>query len=241
MPKQAQKQDDKLGESAADVMFTSISDDNEETSSSKSSYFILKTIYTDMKPTCMVQLSRRHLAVATGFLNDKSKVEIINLFSGQIENSLEHHSDMIDSILLLDLSKYTQAKIRCFGSERHSKLKRDLLDNRFEYLNPFVRWLVTIGRDNKIVIWKLFDGRVMYRDNIVIDQFKNRLQPKPKEDSLKRFQERNSLSQLVCESQLVHTERQQAYVAIMSEHTDFVRSFIHLEQKQFLKQEVAKK
>lgn len=86
-----------------------------------------------MKPTCMLQLSRRHLAVATGFLNEKSKIEIINIFSGQVENSLEQHSDMIDSMLLLDLNKYTQAKIRCYGSERHAKLRRDLQDSKFEF------------------------------------------------------------------------------------------------------------
>jgi hypothetical protein len=30
--------------------------------------------------------------------------------------------------------------------------------------NPFIRWLVTIGRDNKVVIWKLFEGKIVHTD-----------------------------------------------------------------------------
>lgn len=43
----------------------------------------MKVINTDMKPTCLIQISQRHIAVATGFLNDKSAVEIINIYTGK--------------------------------------------------------------------------------------------------------------------------------------------------------------
>jgi hypothetical protein len=33
-----------------------------------------------------------------------------------------------------------------------------------DFVNPFIHWLVSIGRDNTIVIWKLFDGKLMHRD-----------------------------------------------------------------------------
>jgi len=48
---------------------------------------------------------------------------------------------MIDSLIVAPLGKYTQ-----------------------EDSNPFVKYLVSMGRDNLIVIWKLFDGRVMHPD-----------------------------------------------------------------------------
>lgn len=59
-----------------------------ESDESQPNYFILKTIPLDTKPTCLVQLSRRHLAVATGFLAEKSKIEVINIFSGLVVTSV---------------------------------------------------------------------------------------------------------------------------------------------------------
>lgn len=32
-------------------------------------------------------------------------------------------------------------------------------------MNPYVKWLVSIGRDNQMIIWKLFDGHVMHTDS----------------------------------------------------------------------------
>lgn len=67
-------------------------------------YFILKYISTEMKPTSLIQISQRHIAVATGFLNENSTIEILNIFTGQQISILEHHEDMIDSMRLVDLS-----------------------------------------------------------------------------------------------------------------------------------------
>jgi hypothetical protein len=30
--------------------------------------------------------------------------------------------------------------------------------------NPYVQFLVSVSRDNKMVVWKLFDGRIMHSD-----------------------------------------------------------------------------
>lgn len=71
----------------------------------------MKVINTDMKPTCLIQISQRHIAVATGFLNDKSAVEIINIYSGRQTSQLQHHDDMIDSMRLVNLNKYNKQKL----------------------------------------------------------------------------------------------------------------------------------
>ena len=73
-------------------------------SSESNRYFILKYIPTEMKPTSLIQISQRHIAVATGFLNENSTIEILNIFTGQQISILEHHEDMIDSMRLVDLS-----------------------------------------------------------------------------------------------------------------------------------------
>jgi len=33
-----------------------------------------------------------------------------------------------------------------------------------KYANPYVSWLVSISRDNTVIVWKLFDGKVMHTD-----------------------------------------------------------------------------
>jgi len=30
--------------------------------------------------------------------------------------------------------------------------------------NPYINWLITVSRDNTIVVWKLFDGKIMHSD-----------------------------------------------------------------------------
>ena len=76
-------------------------------SSGSGKYFILRQMQTEMKPTSLIQISQRHIAVATGFLNERSSMEILNVFTGQQVSVLEHHEDMIDSMRLVDLSRYT--------------------------------------------------------------------------------------------------------------------------------------
>ena len=31
--------------------------------------------------------------------------------------------------------------------------------------NPYIHYLLTMGRDNQLILWKLFDGRPMSRDH----------------------------------------------------------------------------
>ena len=61
---------------------------------------------------------------------------------------------MIDSMRLINLNKYNKQKL----------LNKSGIDGYYEQLNPFVRWILTVGRDNKIVLWKLFDGKIMHTD-----------------------------------------------------------------------------
>lgn len=84
---------------------------NQTQNNSSGKYFILKIINTEMKPTCLIQISQRHIAVATGFLNDKSAIEVINIFTGNQTSILQHHDDMIDSMRLVNLNKYNVNKI----------------------------------------------------------------------------------------------------------------------------------
>jgi hypothetical protein len=99
-------------------------------------HFILKQYYTEQKPSCIIQISTNHLAVATGFLNEESNIEIMNIHNGQKTAIIKHHSDMIDCLMNLPIRGQ----------------------------NPYIRFLVSVSRDNKMVIWKLFDGRVMHTD-----------------------------------------------------------------------------
>jgi len=65
---------------------------------------------SDLKPTSLIQISQRQIAIATGFLNDDSCIEIRNIFTGAKVSDLKGHSDMIDSMAIVDISKYTQNK-----------------------------------------------------------------------------------------------------------------------------------
>lgn len=147
-----------------------------------------------MKPTCIVQLSRRHLAIATGFLNEKSQVEVINIFTGQMQSVLKHHSDMIDSLQLVHLSKYTQSRLKSFNSEQANRLRGQGILPNMKLLNPYVRWLISISRDNKIVLWKLFDGKPMTRDLAINLYCQNQLEFKPR--TFWNHQMRNSIMHL---------------------------------------------
>lgn len=67
---------------------------------------------------------------------------------------------MIDSMAIIDFNRYCQNKKRSLDTR---KKKSD--DGKPKaVINPYIRWLVTMGRDNKLITWKLFDGKVMYTD-----------------------------------------------------------------------------
>ena len=53
-----------------------------------------------MKPTCMIQLDRRHLAIAVGSLKEESNIEIYDIHTKVVTAVLKHHTDMIDSLFL---------------------------------------------------------------------------------------------------------------------------------------------
>jgi chorismate mutase len=53
-----------------------------------------------MKPTCLIQLDRRHLAIAVGSLKEESHIEIHDIHTKVVTAVLKHHTDMIDSLLL---------------------------------------------------------------------------------------------------------------------------------------------
>lgn len=45
-----------------------------------------------------------------------------------------------------------------------SKLIKEGIIPGFSIKNPYVSWLATISRDNQMIIWKLFDGKIMHTD-----------------------------------------------------------------------------
>lgn len=82
-------------------------------------------------------------------------------------SKLEHHEDMIDSMKLVDLNKYSQGRLKTYDSERMAKLKKEGIDPKIKSVNPFIKWLISIGRDHKIVLWKLFNGKLMHTDHAI--------------------------------------------------------------------------
>lgn len=116
-------------------------------------FFILKRIDTIMKPTCLLQVSQRHLAIATGFLNEPSTLEVYNIFTGKLQKGspMKGHDDMIDSMRLI--------RVQSSDVPRHGAAEAK------KKSNPYIHYLLTMGRDNQLILWKLFDGRPMSRDH----------------------------------------------------------------------------
>lgn len=97
-----------------------------------------------MKPTCLVQISERYIAIATGFLNDKSAVEIVNIYTGKRQEGglLRHHKDMIDSVKVVDLDYFMNKDENSLSITEREKKKNKT------FRNPYIKWLLTMGRDN---------------------------------------------------------------------------------------------
>jgi hypothetical protein len=131
---------------------------------SQGKYMIVQKLTTELKPTCMIQVQRRYLAVASGFLNEKSRIDVVCMFSGRVHSKLEGHQDIIDSLRLVGLNKYTQGQMRAFDCTEYEKQKAQGTAPRIPIINPFISWLVSISRDNTMIVWKLFDGKPMYTD-----------------------------------------------------------------------------
>lgn len=116
-------------------------------------------IETQLKPTCLVQLSSRHLAIATGFLNEPSSLEVYNIYTGKLQRGspLKGHSDMIDSMKVVHAGDITQ------GIDKHEESQTRVQKKKSR--NPYISYLLTVSRDNKMILWKLFNGRPMARDH----------------------------------------------------------------------------
>ena len=93
-------------------------------------------------------------------------MEVLNIFTGQQVSVLEHHEDMIDSMRLVDLSRYTHQAGRDSSLRNTAAKERTGSEKQghHQMVNPYVRWILSMGRDNKLVLWKLFDGRIMHTD-----------------------------------------------------------------------------
>ena len=99
---------------------------------------ILKTLNTEIKPTCLIQLSKRHLAIAVGSLKQKSNIEIHDINAEVIVAVLREHTDMIDSLLKFEFSP-----------------------KMFRTKSNHVQWILSASRDRRIILWKLIDGKIM--------------------------------------------------------------------------------
>eukprot|EP00347_Sterkiella_histriomuscorum_P021612 403333373 len=104
-------------------------------------YQLIKTLKTQQKPTCLIQLTPKHIAIAVGQLKESSTIEIHDVNKNKMTCQLRFHKDMIDSMLKLE-----------FPSE---KLKSK---------NQYVTWFLSASRDRQIVLWKIIDGKVMRRN-----------------------------------------------------------------------------
>lgn len=80
--------------------------------------------------------------MAVGSLREKSHVEIHDINTASVTAVLRHHTDMIDSLLKFEFPH---------------KVSRNK--------NEHVQWLVSAGRDRKVVLWKLIDGKVMTKSD----------------------------------------------------------------------------
>lgn len=49
------------------------------------------TLKTQLKPTCLIQLSNKHLAIAVGSLKDPSNIEIHDFNKGKCISILKKH------------------------------------------------------------------------------------------------------------------------------------------------------
>ena len=65
----------------------------------------IKQLKTLDKPTCLIQISSRHLAIAVGSLSEASNIEIHDLPTNKIISVLKGHTDMIDSMLKFEFNK----------------------------------------------------------------------------------------------------------------------------------------
>ena len=49
-----------------------------------------------------------------------------------------------------------------------SLLKLELPSDKTKTTNPYITWLLSASRDRSIILWKLIDGKIMKRHNLVM-------------------------------------------------------------------------
>ena len=108
-------------------------------------YKIFKTLKISQKPSSMVELNGRLLAVGIGSLQSPSHIEIWSYVYGTKMGVINAHEDMIDSMLLLDTG---------FESVIRPYLKNDASTKAPLYQST----LLTSGRDKKLKIFKIYPG-----------------------------------------------------------------------------------
>jgi hypothetical protein len=77
---------------------------------------------------------------SVGNLREPPIIEVFNVTSGCKIEKLLHHSDMIDVMKVLPLKAVHKVKS-----------------------NVYIQYLMSAGRDKRIVIWKLLDGKCLKR------------------------------------------------------------------------------
>ena len=106
--------------------------------------------------------------------------------------------------------------------------------------NSYIRWLVSIGRDSKMVIWKLFDGRLMQHDDLDQPVPFSPIENNKKINVVKLLQNRSSILSICPQFLGGPTDKRQCYV-VNTGHTDFVRSFIFVDNSLATKRKQTKK
>jgi WD40 repeat protein len=74
-------------------------------------------------------------------LKEASSIEIHDINKNKIVSQLKLHTDMIDSLLKLELP-----------------------EDKTKISNPYIKWLLSASRDRTIILWKLIDGKIMKRN-----------------------------------------------------------------------------
>lgn len=80
--------------------------------------------------------------MAVGSLKEASSIEIHDIQTHAVTAVLHHHTDMIDCLLKFEFPQKI-VKTKC----------------------PHVTWLLSAGRDRKITLWKLIDGKIMTKSD----------------------------------------------------------------------------
>ena len=108
---------------------------------------IYKTLEISQKPSCMIELNGGLLGVGVGSLQSESKIEIWSYIYGQKVGVINAHSDMIDSMILVEAA--FESAIR----QNLSKAAPSALVKPY-----FQSTILASGRDKKLKLFKVYPG-----------------------------------------------------------------------------------